>query len=369
MRITSIEIRQLKIPLVHPFETSSWREEEKTCILVQIGSDGQKGYGECPVTKGPWYGAETVNSAWHVIQEYFVPATLGKDFASPQALLDSIFPMRGNNMARAGFEMAFYDLTARAKGRSLSSILGGTKTKVASGVSVGIRESTGKLVEAVSDYLDQGYQRIKLKIRPGNDLEQVSAVRQHFPERVLTADANGAYDSSDFEALVSLDKYGLQMLEQPFAWDDLLDHANLHRAMQTPICLDESIAGTNDLKAALVLGSCQILNLKPARVGGLTESKKIHDICLSNDMPVWCGGLLETGVGRAHNVAIASLPGFVLPNDISASDRYFGEDIVSPEFKLNPDGTISVPSGPGIGVEVKMEKLEEYTQAKRRFVK
>jgi O-succinylbenzoate synthase len=208
---------------------------------------------------------------------------------------------------------------------------------------------------------------VKVKIKPGKDVDQVSALRQHFPDIMLMADANGAYKSSEAQALFKLDEYGLMMIEQPFAWDDLVEHANLQRALKTPICLDESVSSINDLKTALSLKSCRILNLKPARVGGPTVSKEIHDLCQTHHMPLWCGGLLETGIGRAHNIAIASLPGFVLPNDISASNRYFREDIVSPEFKLNKNGTMSVPKGPGIGVNVIHEKLLEYTVTTEQF--
>lgn len=367
MKIVSIELRRLTIPLVTAFETSAWREDEKTCILIEMKSEDETGLGECAVSEGPWYSPETITSAWHVIENYFVPSTLGKEFSSPSQLLASLAFVRGNNMAKAGFEMAFCDLAAREEGKSLSQFLGGTKSKIESGVSVGIQKTTKRLVEVVSNYLAQGYRRIKIKIKPGNDLEQVSVLREHFPKVALTADANGVYSPADFQKLVRLDDYQLMTLEQPFAWDDLADHANLQRAIRTPICLDESVRGVNDLKTALALQSFSILNIKPARVGGHTVSKTIHDMCRSHNIPVWCGGLLETGVGRAHNVALASLPGFVLPNDISASNRYFKEDIVTPEFRLNADGTINVPTGPGLGVEIRPDKLDEYTLEKRRF--
>jgi o-succinylbenzoate synthase len=367
LRIDRVELRQLRLPLVAPFETSGWREEEKRCIIVEMKSGNHTGFGECAVTAGPWYGPETITSAWHVMQEYFVPAVLGKDFSSPSHLVDSLSFVRGNNMAKAGFEMAFYDLAAKEEDVSLSKFLGGTKSEIESGVSVGIQNNTQQLLRVVTDYLQQGYRRIKIKIKPGKDIEQVSALREHFPDTNLMADANGAYKSSDAQALFKLDDYGLTMIEQPFAWDDLVEHANLQRALKTPICLDESVSSVNDLRTALSLRSCRILNLKPARVGGLTASKTIHDICHTHHMPLWCGGLLETGIGRAHNIAIASLPGFVLPNDISASNRYFKEDIVSPEFKLNKNGTISVPKGVGIGVDIIHEKLLKYTVRIEQF--
>ncbi len=367
MKIVSVELRHVRIPLVSPFETSGWREEEKDCIIVKMEGDGHTGFGECAVGTGPWYSSETVAGAWKVMEDYFVPSIAGKEIESPEELLQSLAFARGNNMAKASFEMAFWDLAARERDVSLSKLLGGTKLGVESGVSVGIQKDTEQLVEVVSSYRDQGYRRIKIKIKPGRDIEQVSALREHFPDTPLMADANGGYNTDEFDALLELDQYGLLMIEQPFAWDDLVDHANLQRAIKTPVCLDESVASLGDLKSALALRSCQILNIKPARVGGLTVAKQMHDVCRSHNMPVWCGGLLETGIGRAHNIALASLPGFVLPNDISASNRYFKEDIVSPEFRLNPDGTITVPTGPGIGVEVLDDRLDDYTHEKKRF--
>ncbi len=367
IRIDAVELRELKVPLVAPFETSGWREEEKGCIIVQVNGDGLTGFGECAVTAGPWYGPETTAGAWYVMENCFVPTVLKKEFASPADLFDSLSFVRGNNMAKAGFEMACYDLFAKREGNSLSKYLGGTKKRIESGVSVGIQKNARQLVDVVGGYLRQGYRRIKIKIKPGKDLDQVSTLREHFPKMVLMADANGAYEASNVEKLFKLDSYDLLMIEQPFAWDDLVEHANLQRALKTPICLDESVASVNDLKTALALRSCRILNLKPARVGGLTVSKTIHEICQTHNMPMWCGGLLETGIGRAHNVAIASLPGFVLPNDISASKRYFESDIIEPEFRLDQDGTITVPNGPGIGVDVVHEKLLEYTVRTEKF--
>ena len=367
MRIEAVELRQLRMPLVSPFETSGWREDVKTCVIVELHSGRESGYGECPVSDGPWYSYETMTSAWHVMKEYIVPSVLGKEFRSPSELIDALSNIRGHNMAKASFEMAFWDLTAKTKRVSLSKMLGGTQTKVASGVSVGIQKTTARLVEAVEKFLEQGYRRIKIKIKPGKDLELVTAIREDFPDTPLMVDANGAYRPEDSEQFTRLDPFDLLMIEQPFAWDDLVDHAELQKKIKTPICLDESIAGLSDPKAALALKSCRILNIKPARVGGLASSKVLHDICKSNSMPVWCGGLLETGIGRAHNVALASLPNFVMPNDISASSRYFKQDIVEPEFSLNNDGTITVPTGPGLGVEVVEQKLNQFTKERKVF--
>ena len=367
INIDAMELRELRIPLVSPFETSGWREEEKNCIIVEMKSQHLAGFGECAVSAGPWYGPETITSAWQVMQDYFVPTVLGKTFSSLGSLVESLEFVRGNNMAKAGFEMAFYDLAAKRDGVSLSTFLGGTKNKIESGVSVGIQTNSRKLVDVVSDYMQQGYRRIKIKIKPGKDIEQVSALKDHFPEIVLMADANGAYTTSDIKALFDLDRFNLLMIEQPFAWDDLFEHANLQRALKTPICLDESISSSNDLKTALALGSCKVLNLKPARVGGISMTKTMHEICQAHRLPMWCGGLLETGIGRAHNVAIAGLPGFTLPNDISASNRYFKEDIVDPEFKLNRESTITIPTGPGLGVEVVRDRLLKYSTRTELF--
>ncbi len=367
MKIEQVELRELRVPLVSPFETSQWKEEEKACIVVVLRSGSLEGYAECPVTHGPWYSSETVNGAWHIMEDYMVSKILGKEFKTPSELLDSLSPIRGHNMAKASFEMALWDLLAKSKNVSLSNMIGGTSSKIASGVSVGIQESVEKCVDAVERFLDLGYRRIKVKIRPGLDVKLVSSLRDEFPDTPLMVDANGAYRPDDSKSLRRLDMFDLLMIEQPFTWDDLVEHANLQKTIKTAICLDESVASVNDLKSALALGSCRVLNIKPARVGGLTAAKQIHDKCVSHNMPVWCGGLLETGIGRAHNVALASLSGFVMPNDISASNRYFKQDIVKPEFKLNPDGTIDVPSGPGIGVEVLAGRMSELTKSSKLF--
>lgn len=367
VKVESVELRQLQIPLASPFETSGWREEEKTCIIVQLRSGSHLGFGECAVSRGPWYSYETTNSAWGIMQEYIVPVVLGHEFKTGGELLDSLSSIRGHNMAKAGFEMAIWDLAAKEKGVSLSKMLGGSMSRVVSGVSVGIQESVEKLVVVVEMFLDQGYRRVKVKVKPGLDVKLVSPLREEFPETPLMVDANGAYRFEDVGMLKELDQFELLMVEQPFAWDDLVDHASLQKTIKMPVCLDESVAGLGDLRAALALGSCRVLNIKPGRVGGLSVGTMLSQVCMSRGMPVWCGGLLETGVGRAHNIALASLPGFVMPNDISASDRYFEEDIVEPEFRLNPEGTITVPTGPGIGVKVLEDRLERFTRKKKSF--
>ncbi len=362
-----MELRQLEMPLVSAFETSGWREEEKTCIVVRLNSGEFSGFGECAVSTGPWYGSETLASAWFVLEEYLVPLLLGKEFASAGEVLSPLDGVRGNNMAKASVEMAFWDLLGKSSGKSLSELLGGTQVSVASGVSVGLQKSREKLVDVVGGYVDEGYRRIKLKIKPGRDVELVEAVREEFPDTPLMVDANGAYDPREAGSLKKLDAFELLMIEQPFAWNDLVEHARLRKTIRTPVCLDESVASLGDLESALALDSFGVLNIKPARLGGLSVSRMVHDVCKDRGLPVWCGGLLETGVGRAANVALASLPGFVMPGDISASKRYFKEDIVKPDFRLETDGTIMVPTGPGIGVEVLQDRVEKFTMKRKEF--
>ena len=367
MKIDSVELLELRVPLISSFETSGWSEEVKTCIIVRLESGSLSGFGECAVTEGPWYGYETVRTAWHVMEDFIRPRVLGKRFEKAGDLLGSLSRIRGHNMAKASFEMAFWDLAAKQANVSLSKMLGGTASTVVSGVSVGIQKSVEKLVDVVSGFFDCGYRRVKVKIKPGMDVGLVAALREEFPDEPLMVDANGAYGAGDVEMFVELDLFGLLMIEQPFAWDDLVDHALLQRRIQTPVCLDESVSGLSDLRSALELGSCRVLNIKPGRVGGLSVGRLLHDVCQERGVGVWCGGLLETGVGRAANVALASLPGFVLPNDISASDRFFREDIVEPRFVLNGDGTLDVPSGPGIGVRVLEERLDKFAVERKRF--
>jgi o-succinylbenzoate synthase len=367
VKIDSVRLRELRVPLASPFETSKWREEEKTCIIVELNGNKQTGYAECPVSKGPFYGYENLASAWEIMEDYLVPSILGANIKDPSEVLEKSSHIRGHNMAKASLEMATWDLMAKDEGKSLSQMLGGESQNISSGVSIGLQKTPEDLVDTVEKYVEQGYRRIKVKIKPGRDHELVSAVREDYPDTPLMVDGNGAYAPEDSESLVQLDTFDLLMIEQPYDWDDLVEHAKLGKRLKTPICLDESVASLNDLRSAIALESCKILNIKPARVGGFTEAKAIHDVCRGQGIPVWCGGLLETGIGRAHNVALASLPGFTMPGDISASERYFKEDLVKPTFKLNPDGTITVPTGPGIGVEVLEDKLEEYTVKKKLF--
>ena len=367
MRVESIELREISLPLVSPFTTSFSTQTERACIIVTVRADGVEGYGECVAMGGPWYSYETVGTAWHIMREYLVPRLLGSDVTDPTTVWDLFAPIRGHNMAKAALEMACWDLAARARGVPLSHMLGGTRDRVAVGVSVGIQESPQALARTVGRYLDEGYGRIKVKIAPGHDYDDVAAVREAFPDILLQADANSAYTLDDVPLFERMDPLNLLLIEQPLAHDDIVDHATLQRALRTPICLDESIHSPADARHALDLGSCRIINIKPARVGGHRQSRDIEQLCREREAPVWCGGMLETNIGRAHNVALASLPGFTLPGDISASARYYAHDVAGPDFVLNDDSTLSVPTGPGIGVEPIPDALAAATRRTEAF--
>lgn len=358
MKIERVELHHIALPLVHPFETSFGRETVRPCILVAVSADGLTGWGECVAGAGPWYSCETVETAWHILGDFLIPAVLGTEVASPQEVAERFAPVRGHPMARAALENAVWDLFARARGVSLAQLLGGTRARVPVGVSVGIEPSLEELIGRVAGYVEQGYGRVKLKVRPGWDVEVVRAVRGRWPDLPLQVDANAAYSRRDIAALRELDALGLLMIEQPFHHEDLVDHAWLQAQLHTPICLDESIRSPDHARWALEIGACRVINIKVGRVGGLTAARRIHDLCAEKEVPVWCGGMLETNVGRATNVAMASLPNFTLPGDISASERYYLEDVAEPNFVLNEDSTLSVPTGPGLGVRVIGERLK-----------
>ncbi len=351
MKIESIELRRITLPLVSPFTTSFGTQTERPCIIVSVHAEGVTGYGECVAMEGPWYSYETVGTAWHMLQDYLIPRLLGYDLDDPMDVWDVLASIRGHNMAKAALEMACWDLVAKARGMSLRDLLGGGRDRVAVGVSVGIQASPSALVDTVQRYVDDGYARIKLKIAPGHDEAYVTAVRAAFPDTLIQADANSAYTLADAPIFQRMDALNLLLIEQPLADDDIVDHATLQHELRTPLCLDESIHSPDDARHALDLGSCRVINIKPGRVGEHRRSREIHDLCRARDIPVWCGGMLETNIGRAHNAALASLPGFTLPGDISASARYYAHDVAGPDFALNDDSTLSVPTGPGIGVE------------------
>ncbi len=368
MRIERVELRHIKMHLVAPFETSFGVETDEEHIIVRVDGDGVTGWGECPAGAEPFYSYETTQTAWHILRDFLIPSVLHQHIASVDEAAVLTARVRGHNMAKAGLEFALWDAFAKARGESLAKALGGARDRIVVGVSIGIQPSPDVLVKRVESYLAEGYQRIKIKIAPGRDLAFIAAVRQVFPDILLQVDANSAYTLADVAALRAMDDYRLLLIEQPLGYDDIFDHAKLQRELKTPICLDESIHSLADARAALELGSCRIINIKPARVGGFAESKRIHDLCAARGAPVWHGGMLESGIGRAGNVALASLPNFTLPGDISASKRYFVQDIVEPEFQVAADGTMAVPTQPGIGVQVMQDRLERVTVRREEFV-
>jgi len=367
MRIERIELREVRLPLVHPFETSFGRETVQRVVIVKVWGEGLIGYGESAAGIGPWYSYETVETCWHVQRDFLVPLLLGRKIEAPTVVTGLFAPVRGHPIAKTGLEEAVWDLLAKEAGEPLAHFLGGTVDRIESGVSVGIQPTVDRLLDRIGTFIDQGYRRIKIKIKPGWDLDVVENVRRRFPDVRLMLDANSAYSLADAPLFRRLDEYALMMVEQPLGYYDLLDHARLQEQIGTPLCLDESIITPEHAGWAIELGSCRIINIKPGRVGGLYSARRIHDLCQEHEFPVWCGGLLETGIGRAHNVALSTLPNFRLPGDVSASARYYEHDIVDPLFELNPDGTISVPSGPGIGVAVDEERLEACTVRSRMF--
>jgi O-succinylbenzoate synthase len=367
MRVEQIELRTIQLPLRHHFETSFGRTYGRDTILVTVWADGVEGWGESPVEDGPWYCPETVETAWHVQRDFLIPALLGRQLETAEEAFGRMALVRGHQMAKTGLEEALWDVEARQKGVSVAELLGSTRRRIESGVSVGIQDTLEELLARVEGYLAQGYRRIKVKIKPGWDVEVVRELRRRWPDVPLMVDANSAYTLEDAEHLAALDEFDLLMIEQPLAYDDIYEHSLLQRRLRTPLCLDESIHTPAHARAALELGSCRIINIKPGRVGGLNQARRIHDVCRERDAAVWCGGLLEVGVGRAHNVAIASLPGYTLPGDVSASDRYFEKDVLETPFRLNADGTIDVPQGPGIGVEVDRPFLDGVTVRRETF--
>jgi o-succinylbenzoate synthase len=361
MHIDRIELRHIKMDLVSPFVTSMGTEYDEEHIIVRVDADGVTGWGESVAEGTPFYSYETVTTAWHILRDFLIPSILGKELSGIQEAIELYERVRGHMMAKAGIEAALWDAFAKAKGESLSKMLGGVRKKVDVGVSIGIQSSEIALIKKVETHLSEGYRRIKIKIAPGNDIRFVEALRKEFPGLLLQVDANSAYTLDDISLFKKMDNYDLLLIEQPLGYEDIFDHSKLQRELKTPVCLDESIHSLDDTRAAIELDSCRIINIKPGRVGGFTESKKIHDYCATMNVPVWHGGMLESGIGRAGNVALASLSNFTLPGDISASKRYYKEDIVEPEFVVNPDGTMDVPVNPGIGVEVNIKMLEKVT--------
>ena len=352
------------MPLVSPFETSFGRETDRQCIIITLQAEGLTGYGECVASREPGYSYETTGTAGHVLKEFLAPLVLGADIHDADDFQRRAERIRGHHLAKAAVEMALWDLGGKRDGKSLKEMFGGTRETVEVGVSIGIQESPSALVRTVDSYVEQGYSRVKIKIKPGREVDETIAVRAAYPTLRLQVDANSAYTVESAQILKAIDDLSLLLIEQPLFEDDIWDHRLLQSEFKTPICLDESIVSPRHARYALEMGACKIINIKAARVGGLSQAIAIHDLCQASKIPVWCGGMLETGIGRASNLALASLPGFVLPGDISASDRYYQRDITNERFVLNADSTIDIPNKPGLGVTIDEAALKEFTLSK-----
>jgi o-succinylbenzoate synthase len=361
MKIESIALREIHMRLKSPFETSFGTVQNRRILLVEVIADGVSGWGEVTAGETPAYNSETTDTAWHVISDFIAPLVVGKSVAGASELPSMMTQIRGHEMAKSGVENALWDIEAQIKGVPLSKLLGGTLEEIACGVSLGIRENPQSLVNRVEQELSGGYQRIKLKIKPGKDYEFVAAVRNKFPNILLSVDANSAYSLDDIAHLKRFDQFGLLMMEQPLSWDDIYGHSKLQAQIQTAICLDECIHNTRDALTALDLKSCRIINIKLGRVSGHTEARRMQEECRKRGVPVWCGGMLESGIGRAHNIAMSTLPGFTLPGDVSASQRYWDEDIIEPAVEVSSKGTIRVPTTPGLGYSVRRDRVEKIT--------
>lgn len=361
MEINKVVLRKMNLELKSPFQTSFGVQKERDFMIIELHSDNHIGYGECVASAKPLYSEETVGTVELMLEEFLIPALMNKkDIKHPDELSEIFKPFRRNNMAKAALEGAYWDLFAKENNIPLYKALGGTKSEIEVGVSIGIQKSLEDLIKVVEGFVDEGYKRIKLKIQPGYDLDILEGIRKQFPNIDMMADANSAYTLEDIDLFKKMDNLNLMMIEQPLAHDDIIDHSKLQNEIKSSICLDESIHSLEDAKKAIELESCKIINIKIGRVGGLTEAKKIHNYCESKGIPVWCGGMLESGIGRAHNIAISSLPNFTLPGDTAASSRYWNEDIISPEVTVQ-NGTIQLPSSAGIGYEPNDTLMDKYT--------
>jgi o-succinylbenzoate synthase len=362
MKLERITLRQIRMPLVHFFETSFSRTYSRDIILVEAASEGISGWGEVTAGENPFYNEEWTGSAWPILCDYVAPRVLGRDLQSAEEVAPLTAHIRGHNMARGGLEAAVWDLEARREGVPLwKKIGGGARREIPCGVSIGIQDSVEQLLDKIEHELADGYQRIKMKIKPGWDVDVVRRVRERFPAVKLMADANSAYTLADADHLRKLDDFYLMMIEQPLGHDDIIDHAELQRKLETPICLDESIRTAHHAEQAIKMHACGIINIKLGRVGGFREARLVHDVAQAAGIPVWCGGMLEAGIGRAHNVALATLPNFVLPGDVSASQRYWKRDIIQPAVETTPRGTIALRDEPGLGYAVDHDYIRSIT--------
>jgi len=365
--VDKVVMSVLKLPYVHFFETSFGRETDRTFILLEVYAEDLVGYGEVVAPQSPLYSYETTSTAWHMLKDFLIPMVFDGAIVEPDVFFLEAQKYRGHPMAKAGLELALWDLKAKKQQQPLSLVYGGKGLEISAGVSVGIQDSESQLLDRIEEFLDQGYQRIKVKIKPGWDVQVCQSIREKFSGIQLQADANGAYRIEDLPKLKKLDDIGLLMLEQPFPPYDLWDHSRLQKEIKTPLCLDESILSLTSVRQAFEMKSCRIVNIKIGRVGGVVESMRIHDFCQEHSIPVWCGGMLESGIGRAHNVHLASLPNFKFPNDISASARYYKDDIIEPPFKVTKKGMIAVPQLPGIGVSPVRRQINKVTLQRETF--
>lgn len=367
MRVESITLRKLRMRLRAPFETSFGVTHDRTIVLVELLADGVTGWSEVTASEGPFFNSETVGTAWLIIREFLVPLVLGKKIDSASQIPQIFAAIRGHEMARAGIENALWDIEAQQKNLPLAKLLGGTQSEINCGVSIGLQTDPEVLLEKVALELRAGYQRIKLKIKPGKDLQYVRAVRQAHPDILLSVDANSAYTLADAEHLKRFDEFNLLMMEQPLWWDDIVNHAELQKNLKTPICLDEPIRHARDAETAIKLGAARIINIKLGRVGGHSSAREVQALCRAHNIPAWCGGMLECGIGRVHNIAISSLPGYALPGDVSASKRYWEEDVIDPPVEVTSRGAIPVPTGPGLGYHVRRDLIERLTTEKETW--
>ncbi|MED1954510.1 o-succinylbenzoate synthase [Brevibacillus centrosporus] len=361
MKLERIEVQQLQMPLRFRFETSFGSTTIKDFLLISVHGEGAVGYGESVAMPTPFYNEETTETVWYMMEKFLIPKLFSQPIETPEDVDRLFAPIRRNNMAKSALEGAIWDLYSKQKGISLAKALGGTRSLIDVGISIGIEPTVGEVLQRVERALADGYKKIKVKIKPGFDVQVIQGIRERFGDSVpLMADANSAYTMEHLDIMKELDQYGLIMIEQPLAHDDIIDHAKLQAQLKTPICLDESIHNAEDARKAIELGSCGIINIKIGRVGGLTESKRIHDLCESHGIPVWCGGMVESGVGRAHNVAITSLPNFTIPGDTAASSRYWDLDIIEPGVELVAPGQLAVPEQPGIGYALNHQAVGKY---------
>jgi len=367
--ISSIELREIRLPLIHFFETSFGRTTERRILLARVfDKDGAEGWGECTAGEGPFYSDEWAETAWPTLKEFLAPMVVGREAVAAAKVHELMKSVRGHRMAKAAIETACWDLEAKRAGVPLWKHLGGVQAEIPCGVSIGIQDSPEQLIEKIEKEVNAGYQRIKIKIKPGWDLDIVRRVRGRFPEIRLMGDANSAYALRDVPLFKALDEFDLMMLEQPLAYDDMFDHAELQKQIKTPVCLDESVKTAADAANAIKLAACRIINVKLGRVGGHAQAKLVEQIAREQKIPVWCGGMLESGIGRAHNIAMATLAGFTLPGDVSASARYWEEDIIDPPVTVTRRGTIMAPDKAGIGFEVKTKRLDQLT-VRREHIK